>query len=146
MDLKIQITVSLVGLLIWALVAVAVMRARLFPSYSVLWMALGALLVFMPAYANLLKWAAGHIFGIFGANHLIYGLLFAFLLIYLFYLTQKVCQLTNRVERVIVSLAILEAQPNDHRSLRQHVMPSAEDERLAVGVRDLRSSSLEGPA
>ena len=110
MDLRTQLATVVVGLLIWALVAIAVKRARLYPSYSVLWAALGGLFVLLPLYADLLRWAAGHLFGIVGANHLVYAILFAFFLIYLFYLTQKICQLTNRVERAIVSLAILEAE------------------------------------
>jgi hypothetical protein len=99
-----------VGLIVWALLAIAVKKARLYPSFAVLWAFLGGLLVFLPLYADLLKWAAGHLFGIIGANHLVYGILFAFILIYLFYLTQKICQLTNRTERLIVSLAMLEAR------------------------------------
>jgi hypothetical protein len=108
-DLRIQAASILVGLLIWAMVTIAVKRARLYPSFAALWFGIGALLVLLPAYAELLRWVASEVFGIIGANHFIYVMLFAFLLVYLFYLTQKVCQLTNRVERVIVSLAILEA-------------------------------------
>jgi hypothetical protein len=37
-------------------------------------------------------------------------MLFSFLMIYLFYLTQKVCELINRVERLIVFVAILDTQ------------------------------------
>jgi hypothetical protein len=110
MDLRIQLASVVVGLLIWCLVVFALRRARLYPSYAVLWMLLGSLLIFLPFYAGLLRWAAGHVFGIVGANHLIYAMLFAFVLVYLFYLTQKICQLTNRMERAIVALAIVEGR------------------------------------
>jgi hypothetical protein len=110
MDLRTQLGSVFLGLLIWTLVALAVRRARLYPSYAVLWAFLGLLFVLLPLYADLLRWAAGHLFGIIGANHLVYSILFGFLLVYLFYMTQKICQLTNRVERVIVTLAMLEAQ------------------------------------
>lgn len=112
MDLRIQIATIIIGLLIWSLVGLAIKRARLYPSYAILWTILGGLLVLLPLYANVLRWAAGNVFGILGANHLIYALLFGFLLICVFYLTQKICLLTNRVERLIVSLAILETQFN----------------------------------
>jgi energy-coupling factor transporter transmembrane protein EcfT len=88
----------------------ALKRARLYPSYAVLWSGIGLLLVLLPAYADLLRWLSYRAFGIVGANHLIYAMLFSFLMIYLFYLTQKVCQLVNRVERLIVHVAILEAK------------------------------------
>ena len=68
-----------------------------------------AVLLFLPAYSGVLQWAADNVFGIVGANHLIYALLFTFMLLDLFYLTEKLCRMNNQVERLIVSLAILEA-------------------------------------
>jgi hypothetical protein len=110
MDVRIELAVISLGLLIWWLIVIAVRKARLYPSYAVLWGVLGTLLVLLPLYGELLRWAASNVFGILGANHLIYGILFGFLLVYLFYLTQKMCQITNRVERLIVALAILESE------------------------------------
>jgi hypothetical protein len=74
----------------------------------VLWSGIGTLLVLLPFYGNFLRWLATNVFGIVGANHLISAMLFGFLMIYLFYMTQKVCELVNRVERIIIFLAILE--------------------------------------
>ena len=100
MDFRIQIASIVVGSLIWTIVAIALKRARLYPSYATLWVGIGTLLILLPLYANSLRWIATNLFGIVGANHLIYAMLFSFLMIYLFYLTQKVCELINRVERL----------------------------------------------
>ncbi|HUS95462.1 MAG TPA: DUF2304 domain-containing protein [Hyphomicrobiaceae bacterium] len=108
MDFRIQALSVVVGVLICALVLIALKRARLYPAYAVLWSGIGILLILLPLYGNLLSWLATNVFGIVGGNHLIYAMLFGFLLIYLFYMTQKVCQLFNRVERIIIFLAILE--------------------------------------
>jgi hypothetical protein len=89
MDIRIELAVITLGLLIWGLIGIAVRKARLYPSYAVLWGVLGSLLVLLPFYAQLLRWAASNVFGILGANHLIYGILFGFLLIYLFYLNPE---------------------------------------------------------
>jgi hypothetical protein len=110
MDFRIQVASIVVGFLIWTIVAIALKRARLYPSYAVLWAGIGAMLVLLPLYANSLRWLAGNVFGIVGANHLIYAILFSFLMIYLFYLTQKVCELINRVERLIVFVAMLDTR------------------------------------
>ncbi len=59
----------------------------------------------LPFYSGMLQWLASNVFGIVGVNHLIYAMLFGFILLYIFYLTQKICQLTNRAELVIVALA-----------------------------------------
>lgn len=128
MDVRIQVATIIIGVLIWGLVALALKRSTLYPAYTALWMILGALLVLLPLYADILRWVAANVFGIIGANHLIYAMLFAFLLIYLFYLTQKLCQLTNRVERVIVALAILESQTStktERKDAEPHVESSA---------------------
>jgi hypothetical protein len=118
MDYRIQLASVAVGLAIWYLVGWSIKQAKLYPSYAVLWTLLGGLLIALPMYANQLRWMAGNIFGIVGANHLVYAILFSFMLIYMFYLTQKLCRLTNSVERLIVNLAILEVQSG-------HVMPAA---------------------
>jgi len=110
MDYRIQLASVAVGLAIWCLVGWSMKQAKLYPSYAVLWTLLGGLLVMLPIYANQVRWMAGNVFGIVGANHLIYAILFSFILIYMFYLTQKLCRLTNSIERLIVNLAILEAQ------------------------------------
>lgn len=110
MDFRIQIASTVVGILIWGLVAIALKRGHLYPSYAALWIGIGSLLLLLPTYAVALGWVAANVFGIVGTNHLIYLLLFGFLLLYGFYVTQKLCQLTNRMERVIVALAILEAK------------------------------------
>ena len=112
MDFRIQAASVFVGFLIWTIVAIALKRARLYPSYAALWAGIGALLILLPLYANSLRWIATNVFGIVGANHLIYAMLFSFLMIYLFYLTQKVCELINRVERLIVFVAILDTRQN----------------------------------
>jgi hypothetical protein len=109
MDVQVQIASVISGILIWGLVAFCLKQAHLLPSYALLWVAIGAALVFLPTYSEVLRWVSTNVFGIVGANHFIYLMLFGFLLIYAFYLTQKICALTNRVERVIASLAILEA-------------------------------------
>jgi len=109
MDFRVQMASAAVGVMIWLLVGRSMNQARLYPGFAVLWAAIGALLVLMPAYGGLLQWSAAHVFGIIGANHLVYALLFAFLLVYCYYLTEKVSRLSNQVERLIVALAILEA-------------------------------------
>jgi hypothetical protein len=115
MDFRVQLASAAVGVIIWLSVASALRHARLDPGFAVLWAGIGALLFFMPAYGGLLQWMAGHVFGIIGANHLVYALLFAFLLLYVYYLTEKVSRLNNQVERLIVAVAILEADNNYSR-------------------------------
>ncbi len=117
MDFRIQLAVITLGVAVLLSVALAVRNAKLYPSYTALWAALGGLLVLLPLYAGMLRWLATDVFGIVGANHLIYASLFGFILLYIFYLTQKICQLTNQVERVIVALAILEKQFKDAMAL-----------------------------
>jgi len=121
MDFRIQIASIVVGSLIWTIVSIALKRARLYPSYAALWVGIGTLLILLPLYANSLRWIATNLFGIVGANHLIYAMLFSFLMIYLFYLTQKVCELINRVERLIVFVAMLDTRQNTN-SLSLHAV------------------------
>ena len=107
MDWQLQIASAIVGIFGLAVVAVSLRNARLYPSYAALWFGIGAFFVALPFLSGVLRQVA-EFFGIIGVNHLIYASLFCFLLIYIFYLTRKVCELTHRVERLIVSLAILE--------------------------------------
>jgi Uncharacterized conserved protein (DUF2304) len=108
-DFQVQAASVLAGILIWCLVAYSLKRAQLLPSYAILWVGIGAALFLLPTYAKFLRWLSADVFGIVGANHFVYLILFSFLLLYTFYLTQKVCELTNRMERVIVALAVLES-------------------------------------
>ena len=121
MDFRIQVASVFVGLLIWTIVAIALKRARLYPSYAALWFGISSMLILLPLYGNSLRWLASNVFGIVGANHLIYAMLFSFIMIYLFYLTQQVCELINRVERLIVFVAILDTRQKAD-SLPLHVL------------------------
>jgi hypothetical protein len=141
MDFRIQISSVVVGVLIWMMVLIALKRARLYPGYAVLWSGIGTLLVLLPLYGNLLRWLAANVFGIVGANHLIYAMLFSFLMIYLFYMTQKICELVNRVERIIVSLAILETWQIVGSSARTLENPSSNNPEGTMDARPLMSES-----
>ncbi len=132
MDVQVQIASVFAGLLIWTLVAYSLRRARLLPSYAVLWTAIGAALALLPAYAEMLRWVSTNVLGLIGANHFVYLILFGFLLLYTFYLTQKICELTNRVERAISALAILEAIMRDAGG--REPMPAARADRNHAGV------------
>src|SRR5258708_39495927 len=138
MDFRIQLASVAVGFLIWAMVAIALKRARLYPAYAVLWSGIGTLLVLLPLYGNFLRWLAANVFGIVGANHFIYVMLFSFLMIYLFYLTQKVCELVNRVERIIIFLAILDTRQTQNSSASGTSSPSLNSSNRPDGAIDVR--------
>ena len=132
MDFRLQLACSAVGLAILLLVTHSLRRNRLYPGFAVLWAGIGAVLLFLPAYSGVLQWAADNVFGIVGANHLIYALLFTFMLLDLFYLTEKLCRMNNQVERLIVSLAILEADARANAEKHTAASGAAPENRTGV--------------
>ena len=80
------------------------------PAFAVLWMAVSLFLVSVPIFESFYQWLAGSVIGIVDARHVIYIVLIGFLLVYLFYLTQKINQMADRIQVLLAHTAILEAE------------------------------------
>jgi hypothetical protein len=73
-------------------------------------MGISLFLISVPALEPLYQWIAGSVLGIIDARHVIYIALIGFLLVYVFYLTLKICQMSDRIQELISYTAIMETE------------------------------------
>ncbi len=108
MGINLKIAAVIIGLVFFVLPLIFLKRNSLHPSYAVLWLAISLFLVTMPVLGGFYQFLAKSILGVSGGDHVIYIGLIGFLLIYVFYLTSKICEMADRISKLISSAAILE--------------------------------------
>jgi hypothetical protein len=108
MGLKIKILALVIGVAFFFFVLRSIQRNSMRPAYAVLWMGIGIFLVSVSVLEPLYQWLAGSVIGIVDARHVIYIVLIGFLMVYVFYLTQKLSRLSDQLQVILAQLAILE--------------------------------------
>ena len=108
MSLNLKFVILLAGILLTLSIFRLLKNHSLHPSYAVLWLAIGIFLLTMPFIESLYGLVARKILGLYGGDHLIYITLIGFMLIYIFYLTSKVCMMSDRISKLISFTAVLE--------------------------------------
>ncbi len=116
MGLKIKLLAMVIGFAFLLFVLLSVRRNQMRPSYSVLWMGISIFLVSVPLLEPFYQWLASSVIGIVDARHVIYIVLIGYLLVYLFYLTQRVSKLSDRLHVLLSQTAILEAEIKNVRA------------------------------
>lgn len=115
MGIKITIISTIVGLIFFLFVLNFVKKSTFRPSYAVLWISISLFLISIPIFEFFYKWIAVSIIGIEDARHIIYIGIIGFLLIYVFYLTTKISQMSDQIQELISFTAILENKLNRKR-------------------------------
>ncbi len=110
MGLKIKLIAFALGLVFFYVVLRNVKRNTFRPSYAVLWLGMAAFLLSIAVLEPLYKWIATSVIGILDARHIIYIALISFLLVYVFFLTSMVTRMSNQIQQLISTVAILEAK------------------------------------
>ncbi len=110
MGIRVKILAFIIGIGFFLFVLRSIKRNGMRPSYAVLWMFISLFLISVPALEPFYQWLAGSVLGIIDARHVIYIVLIGFLLVYVFYLTLKICQMSDRIQELISYTAILETE------------------------------------
>ena len=108
MGLKIKLLAFLVGIGFFFFVLRSIQRNTMRPAYAVLWTGISLFLVSVSVLEPLYQWLAGSVIGIVDARHVIYIVLIGFLLVYVFYLTQKLSRMSDQLQVLLSQLAIVE--------------------------------------
>jgi len=108
----------IIGVLFLFFVFRSIRKNIFHPSYALLWIVMTVFLVSIPVFEKFYKWIAVSVIGIVDARHIIYIFLIGFLLIYVFYLTQKINQMKDQILRLISFTAIIE---KEHLQLESRV-------------------------
>ena len=99
---------ALIGAVFVYFVARSIQKNTMRPAYAVLWSLVAVFLVSVPVFEPFYQWLAGSVIGIVDARHVIYIVLIGFLLVYLFYLTQKISRMSDQIQILLSQLAIVE--------------------------------------
>jgi hypothetical protein len=110
MGLKIKLIAFLLGFVFFIVVLRSVKRNIFRPSYAVLWLGMSLFLLSIALLEPVYKWIATSVIGIPDARHIIYIALIGFLLVYVFFLTSMVTRMSNQIQQLISTAAILEAK------------------------------------
>lgn len=110
MGIKIKILAFVVGLIFFYFVLRFIKKNTIRPTYAFLWISMCAFLLSIPLLEPLYKWVAVSMIGIVDARHIIYITLIGFLLIYVFYLTARISQMSDQIQVLISHSAILEKE------------------------------------
>ena len=108
MGLKIKILALFVGLGFFLFVLRSIRSNSMRPSYAVLWTSISLFLVSISVLEPFYQWIAGSVIGIVDARHVIYIVLIGFLLVYVFYLTQKISRMGDQIQVLLSQVAIVE--------------------------------------
>ena len=108
MSIGLRIVILLMSLAIIFVVVKSVKKHSLHPSYAVLWVLIGLFLFSISILDRFYAFIAREVFGLYGGDHLIYVSLIGFLMVYCFYLTTRICQMADRVSKLISFTAVLE--------------------------------------
>jgi len=124
MGLKIKLIAFIIGLIFFFMVLNQIKKKSLRPSYSFLWFMVSLFLISISVFEPFYRFISRRIIGISDTRHIIYIGLIGFLLVYVFYLTIKVHQISDQVQELISTVAIqqniiesLSASNNDKNEL-----------------------------
>lgn len=101
------------GLLFMLSIIYSIRKNSIKPAYALLWLVVSLFILSIPIFENLYKFLATQIIGFVNAQSLVFIVLITFLLVYNYYLTTKVSQLTDQNQQLISFTAILEKRIND---------------------------------
>ena len=107
MGIKIKILSFIIGLIFFIFILRFVKKNSFRPSYATLWVIFSLFLISIPILEFFYRWIAVSVIGITDARHIIYIALIGFLLIYIFYLTTKISQMSDQIHELISFTAIL---------------------------------------
>ena len=108
MGLKIKLLAFLVGIGFFFFVLRSIRGNSMRPSYAVLWASISLFLVSVSVLEPFYRWIAYSVIGIVDARHVIYIVLIGFLLVYVFYLTQKISRMGDQIQALLSQLSIVE--------------------------------------
>ena len=114
MGLKIKLIAFIIGIIFFIMVINQIKKRSLRPSYSFLWFMGSLFLISISVFEPFYRFISRRIIGISDTRHIIYIGLIGFLLVYVFYLTIKVHQISDQVQELISTVAI---QQNELESL-----------------------------
>lgn len=109
---KLQIIFLLVGIVFLSVIIYVIRRKSLSPSYSILWLVLAFFFISIPIFQGFYVFISRNFFGFYTEN-LIYLVVFAFLLVYMLFLTIKIVRLNDQVKELITTNALLEKKLRD---------------------------------
>lgn len=107
MGIKIKLIALVIGLVFMLLILRYIRKKSFRPSFSVLWIIISLFLISIPVLEPFYRWVSYSIIGITDARHIIYISLIGFLLIYVFYLSSKITQMSDQIQNLISYTAIL---------------------------------------
>lgn len=110
MGISLKISILLGALAIVISVFKTIKQHRLHPSFAVLWIFVALFLASLAIFEGVYAYIAKEIFGLYGGDHLIYVGLIFFLLTYVYYLTVRICQMSDRVSKLISHAAVVESE------------------------------------
>ena len=110
MNISLKLSILLAAAFIIFVVIRSIKKHSLHPSYAVLWIAIGFFMASISIFEGVYAYVARNVFGLYGGDHLIYIALITFLLVYCFYLTTRICQMADRVSKLISFTAVLESE------------------------------------
>ena len=108
MGLRIKLISLVIGLIFLYFVFRSIKRNSFRPTYAILWISISFLLISIPIFEGFYKWFSVHIIGIIDARHIIYIGLIGFLLIFNFYLTIKISNMSDMIQEMLSHIAILQ--------------------------------------
>jgi hypothetical protein len=106
MGLKIKLIAFIIGIIFFIMVLSQIKKRSLRPSYSFLWFMVSLFLISISVFEPFYRFISRRIIGISDTRHIIYIGLIGFLLVYVFYLTIKVHQISDQVQQLISTVAI----------------------------------------
>ncbi len=113
------------GLFFLGVVVKLLRKDTLYPAYAILWIFIGLFLISIPFLEGFYRWVAVKVIGLYGGDHLIYIVVIGFLMVYVLYLTSKICRMSDRISKLISFTAVLD---NEIRRLKGRESESGPDE------------------
>jgi len=110
MGLRIKILSLVVGVIFFLFVLKFIKENSFRPSYAILWILVSFFLVSIPVFESFYVWVTYSVIGLNDARNIIYIVLIGFLLVYAFYATLKISQMSDQIQELISFTAILEAK------------------------------------
>ncbi len=108
MGIKIKILAFIIGFIFFLFILRFIKRNSFPPAFAVLWIGISLFLISIPAFEGFYQWLTYSVIGIIDARHIIYIALIGFLLIYVFHLTTKISRMSDQIQELISSNAIIE--------------------------------------
>lgn len=109
MDLKLKLIGAAVGFLFTVFVAMSIRSSSIRPTFAWLWISISAFLISIPFLEPVYKWFSSQVLGLDDARTIVYVPLIGFLLLYSFYMTLKLSEMSDRIQELITHTAILES-------------------------------------